>query len=422
MDYLEEDKKYLWHPYTQAKTAADNLVVVKAKDAYLITDDGRQILDMISSWWVNTFGHANEQIANAIARQAKELEQVIFAGFTHPKAIELAKKLWDVLPDNQAKVFYSDNGSTSVEVALKMCWQYWKNKGVKKSKIIAFEGAYHGDTFGAMSASDRSVFTQAFDNLLFDVIHIPLPDSANFQSVKNAFLSHLINDDVACFIYEPLVQGAAGMRIYDAELLDELLLVARQHQVLLIADEVMTGMGRTGKNFANDYLQTKADVFCISKGITGGFMPFGITTCTQEIFDAFYADEAIKTLYHGHSYTANPLACAAAIESLILLQSNHFQLQINMISAMNETFCKKINADEKVQAKSLGTLLSIKIQQGDSGYLSNLRNVIYEYFLNKNILLRPLGNVLYLLPPYCVTQSQLEMVYNEIEDFVKSLK
>lgn len=410
---------YIWHPFTQMKTADAPLHVVKAKDCTLFTADGRQYIDAISSWWVNIHGHCNEHIATAIAEQAKVLEQVIFAGFTHTPAIELAKKLISILPDHFAKVFFSDDGSTSVEVALKMAIQYWHNQGItNKTKIIAFENGYHGDTFGAMSVAERNVFNAAFNPFLFEVSRLPLPHLENISSVKKQLEQWADENSVAAFIFEPLVQGAAGMQMYEAEYLDELIALAKEKDIICIADEVMTGFGRTGQHFAVDYLQQQPDIICLSKGITGGFMPLGVTICTQQIFDAFYDDDKTKTFFHGHSYTANPLACAAANASIKLLDTQKCREAIQQICNSHAAFKNRIVNNPFIkQVRQTGTILAIELNTKETtSYFNSIQKKAYDYYLSKGIFLRPLGNVVYIMPPYCITQQELENIYTVLED------
>ncbi len=412
-----EATKYIWHPFTQMKTAALPVQISRAKDCTLYAADGTQYVDAIASWWVNIHGHCNEYIAGKIAAQALTLEHVIFAGFTHTPAIDLAKTLISILPNHFAKVFFSDDGSTCVEVALKMAIQYWHNQGIThKNKIIAFENAYHGDTFGAMSVAERNAFNAAFNNYLFEVIHIPIPTENNMEALKLQLASLAANDDVAAFIFEPLVQGAAGMLMYGPAHLDELLAIAREKNILCIADEVMTGFGRTGKNFAIEYLQQQPDIICLSKGITGGFMPLGVTLCTQQIFDAFYADEIAKTFFHGHSYTANPLACAAANASMELLIADKCQQQIQHISTRHTAFAQSIQNHIFIkEIRQRGTILAIELNTAEnSSYFNSIQTVAYQYFMNNGVFLRPLGNIIYVMPPYCITDAELDKVYEVI--------
>lgn len=301
MNWVGRDKQAIWHPFTPLEGVADPLMIDHAEGVYLITEDGRKIIDAISSWWVNIHGHCHPKITEAIAEQAAKLEHVIFAGFTHQPAIELAEGLLSILPSNQSKIFYSDNGSTAVEVALKMTIQYWYNKGEERKKFIAIDGAYHGDTFGSMSVGERGDFTRPFFNHLFDVDFIDFPYEDDEVNILEQFENYLKTEKIAAFIFEPLVQGAAGMRMYNAEFLDKLLTIAKTNGIITIADEVMTGFGRTGKMFASDNLLNNPDIFCLSKGITGGALAMGVTSCTKEIEDAFRVKELRKAFLHGHS-------------------------------------------------------------------------------------------------------------------------
>jgi adenosylmethionine-8-amino-7-oxononanoate aminotransferase len=419
----ERDKEVIWHPFTPLLQNLAVLPVKRAKGAYLYTEDGREILDAISSWWVNIHGHSNEYIAEALSRQARELEHVIFAGFTHEPAVKLAESLLNILPSRQAKVFFSDNGSTAVEVALKMAFQYWHNLGEERTKVIALEGAYHGDTFGAMSVGDRNAFVKPFWPFLFDVHTLPFPDGNNHGILLEQFRQWVAAGEVAAFIFEPLIQGSAGMRIYPAALLDELLEIAQAAGVICIADEVMTGFGRTGKTFASDYLKQQPDIFCLSKGLTGGTLPMGVTTCTAAIQEAYRDPDIMKTFFHGHSYTANPLACAAANASLELLLNEDCQERIARISYQHQLFADRIADHPKVEnARALGTIvaLDIKTPEGTS-YFNSKRNSLYEFFLKEQILLRPLGNTLYILPPYVITEAELDRVYQKIEYLLENL-
>jgi len=419
------NENYIWHPFTQMKTAKAPLHVVRAKDSILFTDDGKQYIDAIASWWVNIHGHCNETIASAIAEQAKTLEHVIFAGFTHTPAIELSKKLIGILPNNFAKVFFSDDGSTSVEVALKMAIQYWHNQGhANKTKIIAFENAYHGDTFGSMSVAERNLFNAAFDPFLFDVNRIPLPNEKNIDHLKHQIAEWGDEGSTAAFIFEPLVQGAAGMLMYEPGYLDELIAVANEKNIICIADEVMTGFGRTGRHFAINYLQQQPDIICLSKGITGGFMPLGVTVCTQKIFNAFYADDITKTFFHGHSYTANPLACAAANASMELLVTEKCRQQIQTINESHQQFAASLQNNKLVkEVRQRGSILAIEIETAEAtSYFNSIQTSLYEFYLTQNIFLRPLGNVVYIMPPYCITKNELDKVYTAILDSLNYLQ
>jgi adenosylmethionine-8-amino-7-oxononanoate aminotransferase len=425
MNLQESDKRNIWHPFTPLVDGIDPLLVESANGIYLHLKDGRKIIDAISSWWVNLHGHSHPTIANAIAEQAKKLEHVIFAGFTHEPAIRLSENLLSILPKNQCKIFFSDNGSTAVEVGLKMAIQYWHNLGVKnKSKIIALDGAYHGDTFGSMSVGERGAFTNAFAPYLFDVEFVDFPTEENKEKVIKDFEERIHTDQVGVFIYEPLVQGAAGMRMYSQKILEKLVSIAQRHNVVCIADEVFTGFGRTGKLFASDYLNVQPDIMAVSKGITGGFLPLGVTSCSPKIIEAFQSPDANKTFFHGHSYTANPLACAAANASFDLLMDSACQQNIQAINQSHLAFKSTVEKDRSIKnIRCLGTILAIELQTSEgSSYFSEVRKKIYPYFLKKNILLRPLGNVIYVLPPYVITNDELKTIYSTIQEFLDSLE
>lgn len=416
----EKDKKYIWHPYTQEKTAIDNIIIVRGQGSYLYDEDGNRYIDGTSSWWTNLHGHAHPYIAQKIAEQARKLEQVIFSGFSHEPAIHLAERLLGILPAGYEKVFYSDNGSTAIEAALKMALQYWKNQDAERSKIICFRDAYHGDTFGAMSVSARGVFTDPYSRLLFDVVFIDTPDFVNEEKIKAQLRSAIQSNpaQVAAFIFEPLVLGSSGMKMYSAALLDELIGICEEHKVLTIADEVFTGFGRTGQMFATNYLARTADIICLSKGITGGFMPFAATVTKAFVYDAFYDDEKSKMLFHGHSYTGNPLGCAAALASLDVFEQENTLHKIEAIGKSHEAFAKHLKGNVAFKdVRQQGTILALEFQDKQAGYLSTLRDRLYRFFIDKHIMLRPLGNVLYVLPPYSISGPDLQVIYDAIVEF-----
>lgn len=421
MTIQEKDQHYIWHPYTQMKNALPHIPIVKAEGVYLHAEDGKKYIDAVSSWWVNIHGHSHPYIAERVSAQLHELAHVIFAGFTHKPAVTIAEGILKLLPNPAlSKVFFSDNGSTAIEVALKMCLQYWNNHQKIKTKIVAFKDAYHGDTFGAMSISGRSIFTQPFQDLLFEVVFLDLPCEENFEDLKTYFEANA--NDIACFIFEPLVQGTAGMRMYEPKFLDELLSVCTTNEVLTIADEVFTGFGRTGKAFAMEHCEHQADIYCLSKGLTGGTMPMGLTVCTEKIFQAFYSDDKTKTLYHGHSYTANPVACAAAIASLELFLQPQTMENINRITAEHQIFAAHIASHPNVKTiRQCGTILALEWNT-ETHYLSDIRNVLYNYFLEQGILLRPLGNIVYILPPYIIQNEELHYIYQTIEKALNEIK
>lgn len=419
MDLSTRDGRVIWHPYTQAQLSGPPLAIVKGQGVYLFDEAGNQYIDAVSSWWVNLHGHSHPYIARKVFEQLQELEHVIFAGFTHQPAIELAERLLRILPPGQARIFYSDNGSTATEVAVKMALQYWRNKGIHKKKIIAFEHAYHGDTFGAMSVSARSSFTDAFADLLFDVIHIPLPrrgeESKTILELQRQIRQN--SENIAAFIFEPLVLGAGGMLMYEAEVLNSLMEICSQHSILTIADEVMTGFGRTGKTFACGYLTAQPDIVCMSKGITGGTMAFGATSCTNDIYSAFLSDDRNKTFFHGHSYTANPVACAAALASFDLLVGEQCQENIRRISMSHQEFIARNMGSECFKdLRSTGTILAMEIQTDEeNSYFHSLSSRLYNFFVSQGVILRPLGNTLYVMPPYCISTEELDLIYNAIQ-------
>jgi adenosylmethionine-8-amino-7-oxononanoate aminotransferase len=426
MSILLKDKRFVWHPYTQDKTAAPAVPVVKGKGAWLYDAKGKKYFDAISSWWVNLHGHSHPYIAKKVSNQLKKLEHVIFAGFTHEPAVTLAEKLLGHLPPGHSKIFYSDNGSTAVEAALKMAFQYWYNKGKPRKKVIAFRNAYHGDTFGAMSVSGRSAFTAPYKKFLFEVIYVEAPVPGKEEKAVRSFSSVIGNnaDGVAAFIFEPLVQGVAGMVMHDAVALSTMIRLCRKHNILTIADEVMTGFGRTGKFFASDHLRVSPDIVCLSKGLTGGTMALGVTSCKEKIHRAFISDNPLKTFFHGHSYTANPTACTAALASLDLLKKKQTQVFIKKITESHTNFVKEISRHPGIkEARSIGTILAIELKSEEkSSYFDPIRKKISPWFLKRGILIRPLGNVIYLMPPYCTTVKDLERIYKMIRLFLDELR
>jgi len=416
------DQDVIWHPYTQMQTAPAPIGIVRGQGALLFDENDNSYIDATSSWWVNIHGHAHPHIAQQLAAQALQLEHCIFAGYTHPPAVNLAERLLEILPDNQRRVFYSDNGSTAIEVALKMAIQYWDNKGTRKHKILAFKNAYHGDTFGAMSVSGRSVFTRVFDDLLFDVHFLDVPTAENISQIITT-ITALQPEDIAAFVFEPLLQGSGGMIMYDATAFEQLLQYCSSQNILLIADEVMTGFGRTGKNFAMEYVQTKPDMICLSKGLTGGTMALGVTTSTAAVYEAFLSNDKLKTLFHGHSFTANPLACTAALASMDLFTDPACAANRQRIHEKHIAFLSELQQWTVIKnARLLGTILAFEIITTNAdGYTNSLADQLHRFFREKRIMLRPLGNTLYILPPYCITDEQLHQVYNSIRELVSIL-
>ncbi|EKT3967056.1 adenosylmethionine--8-amino-7-oxononanoate transaminase [Flavobacterium psychrophilum] len=418
MNLSERDQKHNWHPYTQHKISQPEIAITKGKGALLWDDNNKEYIDAIASWWVNPYGHSNQIIANAIYKQLTTLEHVLFGGFTHEPAVLLSEKLIEILPDNQQKIFYSDNGSTAVEIAIKVAMQYFYNKNEKRTTIIAFENAFHGDTFGAMAASGISFFTEAFNESLIQVIRIPVPTAGNEKASAIALTNAIKEHHCATFIFEPLVQGAAGMVMYEASELDKLIKICKENQVFTIADEVMTGFGKTGKTFACNYLAQKPDMMCLSKALTGGTIPMAITTFTQEIFDGFYDDDVNKALFHGHTFTANPTGCAAALASIQLLKSDEMQENIKRVNTQHLQFQETIKRHEKVKTtRVLGVIFALEIKTNNQeSYYGNLRNKLYNFFIKNGIIMRPVGNIIYILPPYIITNEQLQKVYQTIQE------
>ncbi|PWK20487.1 adenosylmethionine-8-amino-7-oxononanoate aminotransferase [Xanthomarina spongicola] len=416
MTLKERDKKHLWHPLTQHKLHPETIAITKAKGCVLTDEDGKEYIDAIASWYTCMYGHCNEFITSRVSSQMQQLDQVVFTGFTHEPAIKLSEALIQILPKNQNKLFFSDNGSTSVEIGIKMALQYHFNKGEKRNTLIAFEDGFHGDTFGAMSVSGLSVYNGPFADFFLDVKRIPTPNGTNHEAILNALQSLLETQQVAGFVYEPLVQGAAAMKIHDAEGLELILKFCEKNNIVTVADEVMTGFGKTGKHYASDYMETKPDIICLSKALTAGLMPMAITSCSQEIYDAFYSDEIGKGLFHGHTYSANPLACTAALAGIELLQSEEIQNNIIRIKASHEAFNLRIKNHPKVKStRQLGVIFALDLNTEMARY-GNLRDKLFSFFLDKGVFLRPLGNTIYIQAPYVVSDSQLEKVYQTIEE------
>ncbi|WP_142846903.1 adenosylmethionine--8-amino-7-oxononanoate transaminase [Telmatospirillum sp. J64-1] len=425
-DLSAQDRRHVWHPFTQAGTAPPPIVIERAEGARLHAADGRVFLDLVSSWWVNLHGHAHPAIAEAIAAQARKLEQVIFADFTHEPAVRLATRLAEELPGALNKVFYSDNGSTAVEVALKMALQYWDNKGQgQRTRYIAFEGGYHGDTVGAMSAGASSGYFRAWERLLFPVHFAPFPatwdgdeeaaakEQAALDAVKAILRAH--PGEFAGFIIEPLVQGASGMRICRPGFLRALAELAREEGALLIFDEVMTGFGRTGPTFACQRAGVEPDLICLSKGISGGFLPLSVTVASDEIHDAFLGRDLDRAFLHGHSYTANPLGCAAGLASLDLTLSESCRRRRQEIEDLHRGRIKGLAGHGRAsRLRVMGTIAALDVTGGESGYAAAVGPKLKAFFHERGLLLRPLGNVVYLLPPYCVSDDDLHRAWDVI--------
>lgn len=425
-DIVALDRRHVWHPFTQELTAPDPIEIVTGKGAVLTAADGREYLDLISSWWVNIHGHAHPVIADAIAEQAQKLEQVIFAGYTHRPAVELVSRLIEKLPNGLERAFFSDDGSTAVEVALKLATQYWLNQGKPRKRFLTFEGGYHGDTVGAMSAGRASGFFTAFESLMFQVDPLPFPetweDDDEVEVKEKNALAALENyleqhgNDTAALIIEPLIQGAAGMRMCRPQFLQALSECLQQHGVLLIFDEIMTGFGRTGEMFASIKAGVVPDIICLSKGLSGGFLPISLTICREHIYQAFLDEGFDKAFSHGHSFTANPLACAAGIASLALFDSENTMERVKRIEALHNERIDNLKKSSSVHHhRMMGDIAAFDIRVSDAGYTSSIGARLRGYFHERGLLLRPLGNVVYLMPPYCIDESQLHHTYDVIE-------
>ena len=421
----KRDSNVIWHPYTQHQKMEETIPITKGEGALLFDENGNSYIDAVSSWWVNLHGHGHPYIAEKIYKQALVLEHVIFTHFTHEPAVTLAERILKILPGKFSKIFYSDNGSTAVEVALKMAIQYWKNKNQpQRNKILAFNNAYHGDTFGSMSVSARGLFTNSFKDFLFETVFIETPQANNLEEIRSVIQSH--KGQIAAFIYEPLLQAAGGMRMYQAKYLDELLAIMQAENILCIADEVLTGFGRTGPLFAGESISHQADMICLSKGLTGGAMALGITACNQSIFNAFLSTDRTKTFYHGHSFTANPLACTAGLASLDLLEKTSCRDQIRWIRQQHEEFARNelivIGMELLVNIRIMGTILAFELNTGRDEYINEVSTTVMGKALAQGIYMRPLGNTVYVMPPYCITPEQLRKIYQfilSIPDFIR---
>lgn len=415
------DKKYLWHPLTQHKLNKKQLGIVRAKGALLFDEDGKEYIDGIASWYTVMYGHCNEYIVSAMTKQMKKLDFVMFSGLTHEPAIELSEKLMALLPKNQAKLFFNDNGSTAIEAAIKMSLQYYHNHGKKRDTLIAFEDGFHGDTFGAMSASGLSSYNGPFSDFLLKVVRIPVPNEHNLEEVKGVLFQMLKENMCAAFVFEPLVQGAAGMKFHSATGLDTLIKICQENDVLCIADEIMTGFGKTGKNFASDYLDHKPDIICLSKALTAGMFALSITSCSQAVYDRFLSDEVEKGFFHAHTFSAHPIGCAAAIAGINLLNSPEIVERRNYIEKAHAMFAQTMQGHQKINAvRTLGVILAIDLNIKTDRY-GNLRDLLYANFMERGVLLRPLGNTIYVLPPFVITNDQLQKIYDTITTVLETI-
>lgn len=401
----------VWHPFTQHGLGEPIPLVTHAEGAALHTADGRRVIDAISSWWVTTHGHCHPRIMAAIAAQTHKLDQIIYAGWTHEPAETLARGLTAIMPPALTHVFYSDSGSTSVEVALKMALGFWTNRGEARHRILVMEHSYHGDTIGAMSVGARGVFNQAYAPLLFDVGTIPFPAEGREQETLDA-LEAACREQPAAFIVEPLILGAGGMLVYPPQILAEMRAICARHEVLFIADEVMTAWGRTGTLLACEQAEVVPDILCLSKGLTGGAVPLAVTMATQPIFDAHLSDDRSKMFFHSSSYTANPIACAAAVANLEIWRDEPVLERIADLGARQQA---RLDGIEGVAAKRrIGTIAAMDMAVSDGGYLAAIGPRLLKHFRELGVLLRPLGNTVYVMPPYCISDAELDTVYNAI--------
>jgi adenosylmethionine-8-amino-7-oxononanoate aminotransferase len=408
----QRDARLIWHPFTASSTTPV-LPVSSAMGSCLCLADGRKLIDGICSWWVINHGHGQPEIVAAIERQLRQLEQVIFAGFTHEPAVEVAESLDEMLGRDRYWYFFSDNGSTAVEVALKIALQWHFLSGKPRTRFLALEGSYHGDTFGAMAASSRSLFTRPFEPMLCEVTHVPLPTDDNHDLWLTQAVQAVESGQVAALIFEPGLQGAGGMRLYDLNSLDVLAQVCRAHGVLLIADEVLTGFGRTGVLFPA--LPLQPDLMCFSKGLTGGFLPLGLTAIRRQLRDVFNQSRQ-SAFFHGHSFTGNPLACAAAAASLKLFEQGQWSTEVRRIESAHQAFCTKLSTFDFVhQPRVAGSILAFNLDE-DLHYLNPIGSRVYDWCIQRGVLIRPLGSVVYFMPPFCITNSELQHVYEVLSD------
>lgn len=426
---LNDDREFLWHPFTQEKTNTNQLCIKSGNGPHLFDENGKQYTDLISSWWTNLHGHCNQAIANAIFKQSNILEHVIFAGATHFPAVDLCKKLKTKLPNELCKFFFSDNGSTAVEISLKMAYQFWRNSGQFDRKLfLNFNGGYHGDTFGAMSVSNTSGYHNHFNDLFFECKTVDWPytwigeEHKNIEEKEKIALNQLSSilckygKSVAAIILEPLIQGASGMRIVRGNFIEQVVKQVRKYDILVIFDEVMTGFFRTGKMFALDHISVIPDIICLSKGLTGGFMPLALTVVQKHVYDAFYSQEKEKTFLHGHSYTANPLGCAAAIESFNILMNSDTQNNIQKICKLNQEFAIKFANKTPIimKVRSIGTILAFDVDH-------TIIDMLVLKCLEAGMLLRSLGCTIYILPPYCISENELIMCYEKISALIEQI-
>ena len=410
-----DEASRIWHPFTQHALQHEMTKIARGEGAWLETPSGDLILDAISSWWVVTHGHRYPPIVAAIKEQVDKLDQVIFAGFTHEPAERVARDLIELASPGLSHVFFSDSGSTSVEVALKMALGYWRNIGEPRNRILALEHGYHGDTIGGMSVGARTIFNAPYAPLLFEVGRIPFPSAGHTQDSIDVLDAVCAEGSVAAFIVEPLILGAGGMLTYPAHVLAEMKRVCEAYGVLFIADEVMTGWGRAGTLFACERANVAPDIVCLAKGLTGGSVPLAVTLCRHEIFEAHRSIDRTKTFFHSSSYTANPIACAAAAANLEVWKTEPVAERITSLTQRQAKHLRSLRTDTRFKnQRQLGTITAVDLDAPDAGYLAAIGPKLYAFFLERNILLRPLGNTIYVMPPYCISEAELDEVYDAI--------
>lgn len=407
----------IWHPFTQHALEPPMRRIVSTEGAYLFDEDGNRILDAVSSWWVITHGHRHPAIMQAIREATEAYDQIIFAEYSHEPAERLAEGLLGVAPSGLKHVFFSDSGSTSVEVALKMALGYFHNIGEARDRIVVMEHGYHGDTIGTMSAGERGVFNAAYAPLLFGVDRIPLPEQGLEQQTLDAFETFCRTGRIAAILLEPLVLGAGGMKTYAPDVLRAIREIADRHGCLVIADEVMTGWGRTGTMFACEQAGVSPDILCTSKGLTGGALPLAATLCTADIFDAHLSTDRRKTFFHSSSYTANPIACAAGVANLDVWKHEDVEARIKALRKFHHESLQRFQGDDRFSGvRQLGTIAALDLNVTASGYLADVGPRMRKLFRERGLLIRPLGNVIYLMPPYCVSAAELTHAYDAIDE------
>lgn len=430
---IKRDRRHIWHPYTQHGIEPDPIPILRAKNASLFDAEGREILDLISSWWTSIHGHSHEQLNNALAEQSCHLPHVMFAGFTHPPAVELTEALLDVLPTGLEKVFYSDNGSTAVEIALKIAYQFWRNEGETSRNIfLTFDGGYHGDTLGAMSVSRGSGFFNLFEDLMCAVKTVPFAETWEGDSEAETretlaleALASVMKEErgrIAALIIEPMMQGAGGFRFCRPEFLRAVSDMARGENILVIFDEVATGFGRTGKMFACEHAGVTPDIICLAKGLAGGYLPLAVTVAGDGLYKAFLNESFEKALAHGHTFTANPLACAVAIRSLALFEEEKTFERIEAIERQHRLVLSDLTGRSDIaRARLLGTVLACNLAGEAGAYKSGASLFLKEWYLAHGLNIRPLGPVVYLMPPYCITAAELQRAYDGLFEGLDAL-